>query len=743
MPDTAKWIIVSNRLPFQPDPATGGLLRSSGGLVTAVSGIHFERDAVWLGSFPQEMSAEAWEGAIAPYTAEQRTVRYVPVYIDPSLYDAYYNGVGNDVLWPLLHYETQHTRFDPTAWESYREVNRLFADAILDVAGPDDLVWIHDFHLFLLPAMLREARPGLRIGFFLHVPFPSSEVFRQLPVRREVLESLLQSDLVGFHDYDYLRHFCAALRAILGIESNLLTVRRKGDAPHTTTLGVFPVAIDTPAFAKKAASPEVKQIMRSLRRGRGYEKLVLGVDRLDYTKGIDLKLESFRAMLRMAPELRDKVRLLQIAVPSRTEVPEYQKLRRDIERLVGAINGEFGKPNVVPVHYMFSGVPFEQLLALYRLADVLLVTSKRDGMNLVALEYVAAQKPSDPGVVVLSEFAGSISFLTHVVPINPWDFHGTAQRLHMALSFSRRDRVARHGPMLTGLQRYTSTKWAESFMRGLEERGSQATLSAATPPPDPQRLAEEIGGRPLRILLDYDGTLLPLRPTPRDAVLSAEGRDVLELLAKTPGIRIVIVSGREARSLQQQLGGLDVSIAAEHGARFLERGSRRWRTLVHSSPEVWYDNALRIIEDFAARTPGSFVERKRFGVAWHYRGAPREFASHQARKLAMELEAGLTNLPATVVSGEKVIEARAIEANKGAFFRWMTEHGRLLYDNPAVLVLSDDRTDEDLFVAATDHATTIKVGSGATSAHYRIDAQRGVVPFLHELARRLRARRSA
>jgi trehalose 6-phosphate synthase/phosphatase len=739
MPPRGKWIIVSNRLPFKPEE-DGTLSRSSGGLVTAISGIRFDSQAVWLGSFPQRLDRDAWRQAVAPFEPPGSSMRYVPVYIEPDLYETYYNGLGNDALWPLLHYETGHVRFQPAAWEAYRTVNRAFADAILEVAEDDDLVWVHDYHLFLLPKMLREANPRLRIGFFLHVPFPSSEIFRQLPVRAELLESVLGADLIGFHDYDYLRHFAASLRSILGIETNMLTVRQAGFEGHTTHLGVFPVAIDTQHFARTAGSSDVRKLTKQFRKRQNYEKLVLGVDRLDYTKGIDLKLEAFGTFLERYPEMRDKVRLLHIAVPSRTGVPEYIRLREDIERRVGELNGRFGRPNVVPIQYMFTSVPFDELLALYRVADVLFVTSKRDGMNLVALEHVACQDPGNPGVVLLSEFAGSVSFLTHALPINPWDFADTASRLHGALEMPRKERIERHQAMLTRLSKYTSTRWATSFMTSLE-RTAHPMPVRSVPAPTVERIVELVGSRDLRILLDYDGTIVPIRQTPAEAIMPETTRAAIERVIASPRIRMVVVSGRDAKFLQQQFEGLDVSLAAEHGARFLERGTRRWQTRVHSDPKAWFDAAERIMEDFAARTPGSILERKRFSLSWHYRRAPREFAELQARRLVLELEATLANMPANVLSGDKVIEARALEANKGGFYRWLTEHSRLMRDDPAVLVLGDDETDEDLFAAAPP-AITVKVGTGPTKATYRIPRQADVLPLLEALSLALSQQRS-
>ena len=723
-----RWILVSNRLPFQP--SGDGLVRTSGGLVTALTGIQFEEPATWIGSFPERMEPDAWRLAVADFEAEG--VRYEPLFLDPETYDAYYNGLCNDVLWPLLHYEAHAVRYTPAAWHAYEEVNRAFAEAILAVARDGDSVWVHDFHLFLVPKLLREGaaarKVSLKIGFFLHVPFPSSEIFRQLPVRRQVLEGLLHADLVGFHDYDYLRHFAATVRAVLGIESDLLTVGGRTDAPPTE-LGVFPVSIDTAHFVRSAASPPVQEAMRRFAENETYEQLVLGVDRLDYTKGIDLRLEAFRAMLVLYPELRERVRLLQIAVPSRTDVPEYVRLREDIERSIGAINGEFGRPNLVPIQYMFSGVPFEELLALYRRADVMLVTSKRDGMNLVAMEYVAAQPEDDPGVLVLSEFTGSASFLAHAIPVNPWDVVGTAHCIAEALDMRRAERIERHRPMLRALTRYTSTRWAESFMEALDRAGQAAGPSEL---PGADAVVGASGSGRLVVLLDYDGTLVPIRPTPGEATLPPPAREALQSLVAAPGVTVIVVSGRDAPFLEEQLAGLHLGVAAEHGAAY--RGPEGgWQVLVHGDTQAWVPTALRIMEDFAARTPGSLVERKAHGASWHFRTAAPGFGAHQARRLTVQLGAALSSRPASILVGHKVIEVRAVEANKGRLVRWLVGEG-LLEGAPAVVVLGDDRTDEDMFGAAPAEAITVKVGGGQTTARYRLRDQSAVEPLLRLLA---------
>ena len=353
--DEQKWIIVSNRLPLHFDKASGEVKPSSGGLVTAVNGIKTNHEKIWLGAADNDLASHL--DPKSRKTKKKGVTDYQAIVVEEELFDDYYNGYCNDTLWPMLHYESELARHVSEKWDAYVEVNKRFAEAIHQTAGKGDLVWIHDFHLFLVPGLLKSLKKNYRVGFFLHVPFPSSEVFRQLPSRNEILKSLLAADLIGFHDYSYLRHFASSVYTTLGIETDMYSISHEG---HSARLGVFPVGIDTPSVAKKAASAGVKKEIADLEKHNITPMLVLGVDRLDYIKGIDLKFRAFGRMLELYPDLRGKVRLLQIAVPSRTDVDVYKALRSKLEEMVGSINGEFGSISYTPIQYVFSSIPLTQ-----------------------------------------------------------------------------------------------------------------------------------------------------------------------------------------------------------------------------------------------------------------------------------------------------------------------------------------------------------------------------------------------
>lgn len=719
-----RWVIVSQRLPFARDE-TGRFTRGPGGLISAITSVHVNQPKLWIGRALEHMSPQDWQSL-----RHRDQTEYAPVFIANGQYDAFYNGFCNNVLWPLLHYQTDLLDFHREDWRAYQQVNEIFAHRVSQIAQPNDLVWIHDFHFFLLPRYLKHLSAELRVGFFLHVPFPSSEIFRQLPVRREILEAVLASDLIGFHDYSYLRHFCATIQLLLGVDSSL-THAQMGH--HICNLGVFPVSIDTEHFERQASTLHTHKLVQHFKQSR---YLVLGVDRLDYTKGLDLKLKAFQRLLERYPQFHGKVSFLQVAVPTRTKVSEYQSLKEETDQLVGQINGQFSQPNYTPVQYLYRSISEDELIALYRAADVLMVSSKRDGMNLVALEYTASQDASHPGVLLLSEFTGASSVLSQAISINPWDIDTTAKRLLEALTMPVPEKIERHKVLMAHLKSYTATHWSNLFMDRLV-----APIVEPTPKKLPEievrtitPLARQMyDARPSQIILmiDFDGTLLPIKPRPELARLSQPTYQALQTLTHRPDLKVVVVSGRDKNSLFNQLRGLDLTIAAEHGAYIFEPKIGNWQSLLTLDPSLWYSEVLEILDHYTHAVPGSFIERKNACVAWHYRQADPEFATHQARKLWEELVRGLAGLPVSIIKGKRVIEVRSIEANKGLFARWYLARA---HPSHFVLAIGDDQTDADLFRAVAGHGLRFRVGELPRShADYEIPQYAGVLPTLNRL----------
>ena len=738
MKKPSRWIIVSNRLPFALNKKTGKVGVSSGGLVTAISGIvNTHTEKVWVGSAESSLSREKIKEASKN---DQKFADYIPIYINDSDYDAYYNHISNDVLWPLFHYESHISKFNWKEWESYEKVNLLFAKKIHEIYREGDLIWIHDFHLFLVPRFLKDLQESIQIGFFLHIPFPSSELLKQLPAVEQILKGILGADLIGFHEYSYLRHFRNSIRAVLGVDSTLLQTNYQN---RTITLGIFPVSIDTPHFIRRSRSNAVLKISEQIKKKNQY--LLLGVDRLDYTKGIDLKLRAFQIFLRQYQRsVPKKVSLIQVAVPTRREIPVYIQLKKEIEQLVGEINGEFGEPNYTPIQYLYTSVDFESLLALYRTSDVLLVTSKRDGMNLVTLEYIASQDARQPGIAVLSEFAGVASILPHVFTINPWDTVDTAKTISQALRLGQEEKVQRQARMLEYLKGYTGTHWANGFIQSLssiqESQHKSKTLSlkegAIVLPKQLEEAIQKKKKKQLILFLDYDGTLVPIQVDAQKAVLDKKTERLIKKLSQNKRIKLIILSGRKKKFLLSQFGSLNVDIAAEHGAIFYSARNKKTISLVRSDIKPWYTMAIDIMSSYTEHVPESHIEKKEYAICWHYRKSPKEFATFQANKLAEELDIGLASLPVTTIHGKKVIETRAMEANKGSFVNWYLSQDELAQSR-YILAIGDDRTDEDMFRNLPEkESVSIKIGTPPnppTFADYTLPSQDLVNPLLSKV----------
>ena len=459
---TGRVILVSNRLPVTVEVHDGAVevRRSVGGLATGLRELHDRPNGLWIG----------WPGSLGELGAAERVavhrelerLRLRPLTLDEDEVRVFYERLGNAVLWPICHDRLDQLPLRVTGWDVYERVNARFADAIADAYRPGDLVWIHDYHLLRLPALLRERVPAARIGFFLHVPFPNPEIFFALPQRRWLVEGMLGADVIGFHTRRYRGHFTAALRRLLGIEMDADATVRYRD--RRVSLGIFPMGIDAAAFADRATDRSVTGEVLDLRSST--QRVLVGIDRLDYTKGIARRLLAFERLLIDHPSWREHVRLLQIAVPSRVRVGAYRRLRRSVDALVGRINGRFGTPSWTPVQYMYRSVSETTLLALYRTADVMVVTPLRDGMNLVAKEFLAS-RTDEEGVLVLSEFAGAADELAEALIVNPYDIDSVAAALHQALVMEGVERRQRMRALRARVLEHDVYQWASSFLEAL------------------------------------------------------------------------------------------------------------------------------------------------------------------------------------------------------------------------------------------------------------------------------------
>jgi trehalose 6-phosphate synthase/phosphatase len=722
---SSRLLIVSNRLPVTASLEEDGGVRlsaASGGLATGLRPWYEGAGGLWIG----------WPGDVSRFSAAQRTElerqlearSVVPVLLSQDHVNRYYNGFANRVLWPLFHYLIDRVPVDATGWDAYRQVNATFAQAVVRQYRPGDVIWIHDYQLMLVPAMVRARLPEARIGFFLHIPFPSSEVFRTLPWRREILEGLLGADLIGFHTFSYLRHFVASLLHVEGIEADVDRVR-VGD--RHVTVGAFPMGIDAASFVALAEDPEVAAAAAKIREEAGGRRILLGVDRLDYTKGIPRRLTSIERLLTREPDLRDQVRYIQVAVPSRGEVDSYQRFRRLVEEAVGRINGTCGTVRSTPVHYIHQSVSMPELVALYLAADVMLVTPLRDGMNLVAKEFLASRVDGD-GVLVLSEFAGASAELGDAVVVNPYDVEAVSHAIQRALAMPAPEREARMRTMRRRVLEQDIHAWASAFMAQLQPAPAEARDRQRERPLPALATAVATARRShgLRLLLDYDGTLVPLARSPELAAPDAELQALLQQLTTAPGIVLEIVSGRPRDTLEEWFAHLPCVLWAEHG--FWRREHGVWVPAAEV-PAGWLDRIHPILQQFTASTPGSHIEIKTASVAWHYRNAQRDFGARQAHELRMLLGDALSNQPLEVLEGKKVIEVRFRGISKAVVAR----RPEIVDGGATPVSFGDDRTDEDLFRALPPGSITVSVGQRLAGARYVLDDFRSVRQLLRSL----------
>ena len=724
----SRLLIVSNRLPVTVKLERGKIQvsESIGGLATGLRGPHQSGKSLWVG-WPGEVLPR--EGQRSYLEKELADLRAVPVYLTQSEINRYYEAFSNGVLWPLFHYQTDRLQRDAWRhWRTYQEVNQRFADVVARNYRSGDLIWVHDYQLTLVPAMLRQLLPQARIGYFLHIPFPSSEVFRILPWRSQILEGILGADLVGFHTYSYMRHFMRALLLVLGVESEgeMLTY---GERKILT--GVFPIGVDAAELGRLADRESVLAKVKAVRQECGGRKLILGVDRLDYTKGLPRRMLAMDRLLEREPGLRDKVRMIQIVVPSRTQVDTYEQYRQKLDELVGRINGAHATVNSVPIHYLYRSLPQTELVALYRSADLMLVTPLRDGMNLVAKEFVATRTDED-GILLLSEFAGAAEELREAVSVNPYDIDGVATTIKHSLSLPEEERRARMRVLRSRVMTYDCYHWSDNFIKALETAPGVTAepLEALSTNARMQAMLETLGRSDhLLLLLDYDGTLVPLASSPQLAVPDPELKKLLKALAARPDTAVHIVSGRPAQVLESWLGGMPIGLHAEHGFWSRPGPGKPWQ---HNSPanSQWKEVILPILEQFAAWTPGSLIERKSAGLAWHYRMADPEMGKAHAQDLKHRIEGLLPDLSAEMVLGHKVIEVRTRGIHKGMVVPTLAKSGE---GDWTVLAVGDDRTDEELFAALPPGSFAIHVGSGESRASYRLADPAAVRDFLSRL----------
>jgi len=708
---------------------------SVGGLATGMKSVHDGKNSRWSGwsGLTEEHTPKALEGQIDRALEEHGCAR---VSLTEKDIAGFYFGFSNRTIWPLFHYFLEYSEFELSFWNAYKRVNQKFVDALLEHAGEEDVIWVHDYQLMLVPQMVRERLPNARIGFFLHIPFPSHEIFRTLPWREEVVRGLLGSDLIGFHTYDYERHFLSSVRRLLHLDVHFNEIFMDN---RVVRVDSFPMGIDYQRYYL-AAQESVRKMgsersdlrvkMDVHKDSSPDTKLILSIDRLDYSKGIDKRLLAFEYFLKKFPEYQEKVRLVILAVPSRSNVPQYQKLKREVDELVGRINGEFSKINWTPIWYFYRSLPFEQLIDLYTASDIAWLTPLRDGMNLVAKEYVAT-RTDRTGVLILSEMAGSANEMNEALLINPNNFEQQAEALHQAINMPKEEQIARNMYLQRRLERYNVEVWARDFMKTLLESSlmEAASVTHKLSGEELEKVLKDYSGARNRLLfLDYDGTLTGFHKDPQKASPDDELYELLDALHNDTKNTQFLISGRDKDTFSRWFSHKGYHMVTEHGV-WISRDGGRFR-MMEQVKKDWMEKIRPVLESFVDRTPGSFIEEKAFSLAWHYRNTDPDFGVKRANELKTVLTSLIGNDEISVLDGNKVIEVKSSNVNKGRAASRILAEG----DYDFVFVIGDDWTDEFMFQELPDYAVSVKVGVGKTDARYYVKNNNKVRELLKKFA---------
>ncbi|WP_156309154.1 bifunctional alpha,alpha-trehalose-phosphate synthase (UDP-forming)/trehalose-phosphatase [Sphingobacterium endophyticum] len=715
-------LIISNRLPVKIERKKNKLkfTPSEGGLATGLGSFYKENGSWWIG-WPGIIPKNEEEALIIQQ--ELKKLNLIPVFLTEKEIKGYYEGFSNAILWPLCHYRPSYVELKQDYWLSYVEVNKKFAEAIIPLIQTQTRIWVHDYQLMMVPKFIREEKPECSIGYFHHIPFPPIELFKMLPWRDELLLGLLGADLIGFHTYENVDNFLDSCAGVLNSQVNINYLKIKG---RKVLADVFPMGIDYEKYKLQATSQDSREFSKHLKTLYQGQKIILSVDRLDYSKGILQRLESFEILLKNHPELSGNIVLYMLIVPSRDQVNQYKKLRNEIDRKVGNINSVYGKPGWQPIAYFYDSLPFHMLSALYAAADVCWVTSLYDGMNLVSKEYIASKQDST-GVLVISEFAGASKELSDALVINPYAVHRTSRTLYEALTMSLEEQEERLKASQEIVSKFTVHHWVNLFMQRLNEIKNEQKHELA------RKVREKVekdikvnykNSHNRLILLDYDGTLVGFNKNADKASPTEEVYHVLDKLYQDPNNNVIIISGRKYDNLDRWFSDKSYYLIAEHGI-WSNFPNRNWH-LVPGLSNNWKKDVHQILERYTDRTAGSSIEEKSHSLAWHYRKVDKAFGIRQAQELLQELRHLNQVLDLQIINGDQVIEIKNKLVNKGkAAIDLVNEI------NPDfILCIGDDATDEDMFIALPPQSITIKVGDKQSHAKYYVENHKEVLHLL-------------
>ncbi len=715
-------VIAAYRLPFKFIKTKNGFKaeQNSGGLVSAILALseNFKKSSsqlvnskiVWAGT------ADNLPDNFSSIEFENESFDIAPVNISPDLNDLYYGGFCNDLIWPLFHYFPSYSVFSNEYFKAYEEANSLFCDELLKIIKPGDFIWIHDYQLMLLPEMIRKKAPDATIGFFLHIPFPSFEIFRLLPRhwRETIINGLLGADLIGFHTHDYTQHFIKSVKRTTGFEcqQNIIYTPNK-----LVKADAFPIGIDYEKFHSACLNKQVLIEKEKIKSHLNDQKLIFSVDRLDYSKGLMLRLKGYETFLERFPKWHSKVVFNMVVVPSRDSIEKYKDMKKEIESTIGRINGKYSTLAWRPIIYQYKSLSFDEMVALYDLSDVGLITPLRDGMNLVAKEYVACQI-ENKGVLILSEMAGAAAELNEALIVNPADDIEMSEAILRALEMKKKEKFSRLERMQNRISTYNVFTWAFDFFNQTFETKEQQkkmnvkfidkTISSQILF-DYQKAANRI------LFLDYDGTLVSFTKYPELALIDKDTLEIIKELSSDPKNKIVIISGRDKDFLEKQFAGVDVTLVAEHGY-FIKRAGRKWKTTIGADLQ-WKTIVMPILKEYVSRCNGTFIEEKEGSIAWHFRNADSDFAQlrlHELRDDLAEIIRHKTTFE--IIEGNKVLEVKSGKYDKGQAAINLMKNESFDF----ILAAGDDKTDEFLFKSLPKTAYTVRVGVSPSLARYNV-----------------------
>ncbi|MGB1449493.1 MAG: bifunctional alpha,alpha-trehalose-phosphate synthase (UDP-forming)/trehalose-phosphatase [Flavobacteriaceae bacterium] len=733
----SKYIIVSNRLPLKIDKLNNqwNFSPTSGGLATGLKTVHENGKSLWIG-WAGISAEEIQESEFNLLSNDLMAQNYKAISLSKDEIDDFYLGLSNKCIWPLFHYFKQFVEFDETQWESYVEVNQKFANAVLQEVEEGDKVWIHDYQLMLVPEMIKSKRKDVTIGFFLHIPFPSFEIFRIFPKRDDLLNGVLGADLIGFHTYDYQRHFLSSVKRHLHLSVNYNRVKKD---EREIIIDTFPMGIDFEKFEstarkhkavkQEAFSPLRKELEHHKANNEG--KIILSIDRLDYTKGVINRIKSFERFLEQYPNYKEKVRLVMVSVPSRTDVSHYKKLKRETDEIIGRINGKFATVNWTPIWYYYRSFEFDDLIDFYCLSDIAMVTPLRDGMNLVAKEYLAT-RIDNKGVLILSELAGASKELHQSLTVNPFDINGLSEAIHEAINMPEEEQQERNMELRERIKRYNVTFWSNNFLERLTD------LALSQTQPKTMRIStsvlhkmakEYVQAKKRLFLLDYDGTLVKFHKIRNKAVPSAEVIKRINHISNQPENHLVIISGRPKFFLEKIFTNKNITFVAEHG-HFVKLASTDLWIDKYPTNNDWMTHIMPVLQQFTDNTPGTLIEKKSNSLVWHYRKTDPELAISKAEELKTVLNSMMTN-EISLMEGNKIIEVMPAGINKGIAAYDL--YAAASYD--FVFVAGDDVTDENMFEKLPKEVNSIKIGHKQTAAKYTVNDSAELINILNYICK--------